>query len=154
MNPMAASSVLHAVLVTGDFERTVAFYRDLLGLSAGPVRHHEADRLHRLGGPPAAIARAVILKAPDGTEIEIACFERPRGSARTDSGWQDAGIRSVTFVVPDIRRLVAKLKDSGYRPLGEVTPFIEEGRPVLVAYVDGPDGVIVTLLQTANVTDA
>ena len=144
--------ILHAVVITGDLERTLHFYVGLLGLVPGPIRDHEPDRLARLGGPANAIARAVILKAPDGSEIEIACFERPRGTPITQAAWQDAGIRSVTFVVVDIRTMATRLELAGYSLSGEITLFIEDWRPVLVAYVHGQDGVVVTLLQTHDVT--
>jgi glyoxylase I family protein len=147
MTASGLTGILHAVVVTGDFERTLAFYRDVLGLVAGPVTQHDPARLRRLGGPADAVARAVILKAPDGSEIEIASFSRPRGNARSELQWQDAGIRSVTFVVEDIEATAARLGAAGYPLANEIVPFVEAGRPVRVAYFEGPDGVVLTLLQ-------
>jgi catechol 2,3-dioxygenase-like lactoylglutathione lyase family enzyme len=142
--------VLHPVFVTGDLKGALRYYRDLLGFRIKSEIVHDPEALARLGGPTGAQATAVVLEAPDGSEIEIACFARPRGAARSDRRWQDAGIRSVTFVVTELDALLGKLRSEGYPPLGEVVGFVVAGRPVRVAYVYGPDGVIVTLLERAE----
>ena len=46
--------------------------------------------------------------------------------------------------------LVERLAAAGYGLVGEIVDFIVEGRPVLVAYVRGPDGVVLTLLRGAT----
>lgn len=146
--------VLHPVLATRDFEHTLAFYRDCLGLSAaGPVLHHDPHYLRSLGGPSDAVAKAVILKAPDGTEIEVACFEQPEGQSRTHASWADAGIRSVTFVVTDIDAMVDKMAAAQYPLLGQIVPTAEDNGRGRICYVLGPDGVIVTLLQTRGASE-
>lgn len=143
-------AVLHPVVITGDMPAALLFYRDLLGLTVKSRMVHDGDKLARLGGPRQAVASAVVLAAPDGSEIEIACFEEPRGRPRADAGWPDAGIRSITFVVDDLEKLLARLAAGGHRPAGEVVPFMVDGDQVRVAYVDGPDGVVLTLLERVS----
>ena len=70
-------SVLHPVAITRDLPAALHFYRDLLGLVPHDEMIHDAETLARLGGPADAAASAVILRAPDGSEFEIACFTRP-----------------------------------------------------------------------------
>ena len=140
-------SVLHPVVITGDLPRALVFYRDLLGLTVEDEIIHDPALLARLGGPAGADARAVILKAPDGSELEIASFATPAGRPRTDAGWPDAGIRSITFIIDDIAAMLRRMATSGYERAGEVVPFEVDGAAVLVAYVHGPDGVILTLMQ-------
>jgi catechol 2,3-dioxygenase-like lactoylglutathione lyase family enzyme len=140
-------SVLHPVVITGDLPRALVFYRDLLGLVVEDEMIHDPGLLARLGGPPGANAQAVILRAPDGSELEIASFAAPVGRPRTDAGWPDAGIRSITFVIDDIATMLRRMATAGYERVGEIVPFEVDGAPVLVAYIHGPDGVILTLLQ-------
>jgi catechol 2,3-dioxygenase-like lactoylglutathione lyase family enzyme len=92
----------------------------------------------------------VILHAPNGSELEIACFTEPQGETVSRSGWADAGIRSITFKVTDIRAMLRRLDDAGYVLVNEVVEFTVEGRSVEVAYVRGPDGVILTLLDESR----
>lgn len=139
--------ILHPVIITRDFARARHYYEDLLGFSARPATVHDPDRIARLGGPPDVAAEAVILHAPDGSELEIAAFTRPDGEAETRAGWADAGIRSITFKVVSIRAMIDRLAAAGYAPVNEIVEFVVDGRPVQVAYVHAPDGVLVTLLQ-------
>ncbi len=143
-------AVLHPVIITGDMARALAFYRDLLGLTVKSEMVHDGASLARLGGPPDAMASAVVLAALDGSEIEIACFEAPRGRTRADGRWQDAGIRSITFVIDDVQGLLGRISAAGYQPAGEVVPFQVERDEVLVVYVEGPDGVVLTLLERVS----
>lgn len=150
MNPSSGTGLrglLHPVVITGDLPRALAFYRDLLGFTVHQEMAHDPVSLARLGGPPAADARAVILRAPDGSELEIASFAVPAGHPRTDADWPDAGIRSITFVVDDIAAMLRRMAAAGYDRVGDVVPFEVDDAPVLVAYVHGPDGVVLTLLQ-------
>lgn len=140
--------ILHPVIITRDFEGALRFYRDLLGFVPRPVTTHDPDKIAKLGGPAAAEAEAVILHAPDGSELEIACFTRPGGADTSSAGWTDAGIRSITFRVHDIDAVVRRLGDAGFPLVNEIVDFVVEGAPVRVAYVNGPDGVIQTLIQT------
>jgi catechol 2,3-dioxygenase-like lactoylglutathione lyase family enzyme len=139
--------VLHPVIITGDMPAALAFYRDLLGFRVTGEMVHDADALARLGGPVGAEASAVVLTAPDGSEIEIACFTAPRGQPRTEAGWPDAGIRSITFVVDGLDAMLASMARAGCPRAGDVVPFVVDGVTVRVAYVHGPDGVVLTLLQ-------
>lgn len=147
MSEAGLIGIQHAVVITRDLERTLRFYRDFLGLVPRPVTTHDPDKIARLGGPRNTKARAVILHAPDGSELEIACFEEPDGAERAVADWPDAGIRSITFKVRDIRAMLDRLGAAGYPMVNEIVEFEVEGAAVLVAYVHGPDGVILTLLQ-------
>lgn len=147
MSAARTLGVLHPVIVTRDMEGALLFYRDLLGLRVRSRVTHDPAMLARLGGPEGADASAAMLEAPDGTEIEVACFVRPQGKPRTDVGWADAGIRSVTFVVDDLDAMTLRLTAAGYPTAGEVVAVRWEGMMVKVAYVAGPDGVVLTLLE-------
>lgn len=135
------------MIITRDFAGALKFYRDLLGFVPRPVTTHDPEKIARLGGPPNAEAQAVILHAPDGSELEIACFAKPGGAERSAATWTDAGIRSITFKVKDIDAMLRRLGHAGYAAVNEVVAFVVEGASVRVAYVHGPDGVILTLIE-------
>ena len=108
--------------------------------------HHDPVALARLGGPRMRTP-ARHPQSPDGSELEIASFAKPRGRRRTDAGWPDAGIRSITFVVDGLDALFARMAAAGHRAIGEVVALVVEGAPARVVYVEGPDGVVLTLLE-------
>jgi catechol 2,3-dioxygenase-like lactoylglutathione lyase family enzyme len=139
--------IVHPVIITRNMDRALAYYRDLLGFVPRPIATHDPALIARLGGPRDVVARAVILHAPDGSELEIAEFTEPPGDATSRAGWSDAGIRSITFRVTDIADMIERLAAAGYPLVNEIVAFVVEGTPVLVAYVQAPDGVVMTLLQ-------
>ena len=147
MSDTGLIGILHPVIITRDLEGALKFYRDLLGFVPRPVTTHDPDKIARLGGPGNTEAQAVILHAPDGSELEIACFTKPDGAKKSTATWTDAGIRSITFKVKDIDAMLRRLERAGYSPVNEVVAFVVEGASVRVAYVNGPDGVILTLIQ-------
>ena len=147
MSDTGLIGILHPVIITRDFAGALKFYRDLLGFVPRPVTTHDPDKIARLGGPLHAEAQAVILHAPDGSELEIACFTKPGGAERSAATWTDAGIRSITFRVTDIDAMLRRLRQAGHAAVNEVVAFVVEGASVRVAYVHGPDGVILTLIQ-------
>jgi len=142
--------IVHPVVITRDLDRALHFYVDLLGFVPRPVTTHDPAMIARLGGPANTEARAMILHAPDGSELEVACFAAPEGEARSTAGWADAGIRSITFKVTSMAAMLVRLAEGGYGLVNEVVEFQVEGRPVLVAYVGAPDGVVLTLLQEGS----
>jgi catechol 2,3-dioxygenase-like lactoylglutathione lyase family enzyme len=147
VSPSPLIGILHAVVITRDMERALAYYRDLLGFAVASRAGHDPTPIARLGGPAGTVAEAAILNAPDGSELEIACFREPAGKSVTEAGWTDAGIRSITFTVSDIAAMLARLAAAGYPAVGETVRFLLDGGPVLVAYVAAPDGVVLTLFQ-------
>lgn len=151
MSDAGLIGILHPVAITRDLEGALRFYRDLLGFVPRPITTHDPAKIARLGGPPDTEARAVILHAPDGSELEIACFTHPPGASRSVAGWADAGIRSITFKVADIDAMVRRLSENGHPPVNEIVDFVVEGDAVRVAYVQGPDGVILTLIQEGSI---
>jgi catechol 2,3-dioxygenase-like lactoylglutathione lyase family enzyme len=147
MNDTPMLGLLHPVIITRDLERAMSYYCDVLGLVPRPITAHDPLKIARLGGPADMAGRAVILNAQDGSELEIACFTKPEGRAETTAGWQDAGIRSITFRVSNMATMMQRLSEAGYGIIGEVVTFELETGAVQVAYVEAPDGVVMTLLQ-------
>ena len=139
--------IVHPVIITRDLERAMSYYCDVLGFVPRPITTHDPLKIARMGGPADMAGRAVILHAPDGSELEIACFTKPDGLAETTAGWQDAGIRSITFRVSDMAAMLQRLSEAGYGIIREVVTFEIETGAVQVAYVEAPDGVVMSLLQ-------
>ena len=105
--------IVHPVIITRDLERAMSYYCDTLGFMPRPITTHDPLKIARIGGPADMAGRAVILHAPDGSELEIACFTKPEGLAQTTAGWQDAGIRSITFRVSDMAGMLQRWRDTG-----------------------------------------
>src|ERR1700739_1927795 len=113
-----------------DLEKTVAFYRDVLGLKE--VRRHTSGRGSQL----------VFLKAPQSEEeIELCKFD--------ESGPVVVGpdLTHLAFEVDDLEKFAAEAKTKGY-PLSD-GPHNTSGGSV-IAFIDAPEGYEIELIQRGN----
>jgi catechol 2,3-dioxygenase-like lactoylglutathione lyase family enzyme len=148
-NGMASELTLeHFALSVASLERSIAFYRDMLGLAL--LRIIEIPPQHRLGevvGLSGGAARIAHLQS-GSTILELLEYVRPRGrpipSERTqaDNGFTHLGLTSED-IHADYERLTGKgvifySKQLEYRP------------KIWVAYFYGPDGESCELRQSTE----
>ena len=143
---MRAITVLHPVITVSDMDVALEFYRDLLGLEVSIDHVHDPILLEPLLGVRNANVRAVVLKCPDGTEVELVDFRYPRGKATVDKRFEDSGITFVTLIVEDLDAVVALLKNGGFETTGPITEYPLPTR-VRVVYCFGPDRTALTLAE-------
>ena len=88
----------------------------------------------------------VMLRPPGGgTAIELSSFIRPdHGPGSPTAMANELGLRSVAFEVDDLQAAVDRLAADGYGLVGGIGQFENTW---LMAYVRGPDGIIVALAE-------
>ena len=119
--------LLHTRYRVVDLEKTVSFYRDILGLEE--TRRHISGRGSQL----------VFLKAPGGDEeIEICKFD--------ESGPVIVGpdLTHLAFEVDDIEQFARESAKKGY-PLSD-GPH-PNGKSGAIAFIDAPEGYEIELIQ-------
>lgn len=135
----------HVGICVTDLERSLAFYRDVLGF----VPEHEleiggepVDRLLRLHGTR---LRAIYLLR-DGVRIELLQFVSPPGPPARERPMHEPGLTHLSFRVADLRATLEALRAAGGRVLEEtVLEFPEMGAGA--AFVTDPDGQLIELVQ-------
>lgn len=139
-------SLFHPVIAVSDMATAVGFYRDLLGLQVTFDDHHDPAAIEGLFGVPDPLVHAVVVSCPDGSEIELVEFERPRGTlARRRPG--DPGLMAVNLLVEDIDAVVERLTAGGYPPTsGIVEQTLPDGGRIHVVVCRAPDDVVVILV--------
>lgn len=148
MDLKGVTGFLHAVVTVPDLDASLAFYRDLLGGRVSYAWEHDPMTLGRLTRYEAPSARAAVVSYPDGSEIELCEFRRPRGLPTVTREWYDAGVNFVTFRVTDIHETVDKLKSAGTRLHTDiVTHVLNDGEMAQVVYCFAPEGTAITLVQ-------
>jgi catechol 2,3-dioxygenase-like lactoylglutathione lyase family enzyme len=136
----------NVLIVVDDLEAAKDFFLEL-GLELegettveGPI----VDRLIDLQNVRSTIA---MMRTPDGHgRIELDKFHTP-APIRTQPGnlaVNELGIRRIMFAVDDLDDLVARLLAHGAQLVGEVVQYGETYR---LAYVRGPEGIIVGLAE-------
>ena len=104
---MGVAAILHTGLTVSDLDRSVAFYRDLLGLELISRWDSQQPYLRAIVGYPDAELRIALLRVPPGAEgapghhIELLEYRRPRGT-RGDANTFNPGNGHVAFMVADL----------------------------------------------------
>ena len=134
----------HTALSVADLDRSIAFYRDLLGFQlARLIEPRDDELLGTITGLPGARARIAHLKFGNQM-LELFEYIQPRGqpALRTQA---DLGLIHIGFRTDDARGDYQRLRSLGVEFLSAPVEF----RPgVWVAYFRGPDGEMCELRQT------
>lgn len=106
----------------------------------------EGEFLDTVIGIPDSRTRIVMLHAPGGgTTLELSSFERPDHQPGSPTAMaNELGLRNVAFEVDDLRTTVESLAADGYGLVGGIGEYEHAWR---MAYVRGPEGIIVSLAE-------
>ena len=141
-------TVHHVGLSVSSLERSIAFYRDLLGFELVRIIECPAEgNLGRVAALPGACARLAQLALGDET-LELAEYEHPEGRpVAPDHTLADIGFSHICLASDDIAADYVRLLDRGVR---FYTDPIEYRPGVHMAYFYGPDGETCELRQAAS----
>ena len=143
----------HVGLVVADLERSLGFYRDVIGLAPlGRGMESDPRYAEMLGVPEARFAWAE-LDLGDGHVLELLRFDEPAG--RAAGGAVPAppaalpGVAHFGIRVDDIEAVHAAVVKSGARAVSRPIELVEENEWLgsRVFYALDPDGHLVELVQ-------
>lgn len=148
---MKLIAVDHTGFTVRNLERSLGFWRDVLGFELSHTPHHTGKLASEVTGVPGAEIKIAVLKGY-GHKIELLEYVSPNDRKEdVDLRPCDVGHAHVAFVVDDLDGMLAKIAASGWQPPG--TPQTLESGPNAgkrVVYVRDPDGVTIELMQPAN----
>ena len=137
----------HTALSVSDLERSVAFYRDLIGMEVVMEVDFSDETLGAVNGLAGCKARVVHLKLGPSV-LELFEYREPKGSdaaaqlRQCDTGYIHIGLR-----VTDIHRHYAELRAAGVRFFSEPV----EIRPgTFIVYFEGPDREVCEMRQVPD----
>jgi lactoylglutathione lyase len=139
----------HTGFQVADLERSVAFYRDILGFEIVFAWNPQADYIRELVGYPDADIHAAILRLP-GSDVFLELLEyRNVERSPIDTRTANPGTAHIAFFVDDLDSLYADLTARGVRSVSApVTPTIGPNEGGRAVYMIDPDGIRVELIQT------
>jgi len=135
----------HIGITVADLDAVTAFFVGL-GLEVEGRMFMEGEFVDTVIGLPSSRSEVVMLRPPDGgTGLELSSFIRPKhepGSPEAMSN--ELGLRNVCFEVDNLQGVVDRLAVDGYGLVGGIGQYEDIWR---MAYVRGPEGIIVALAQ-------
>jgi catechol 2,3-dioxygenase-like lactoylglutathione lyase family enzyme len=141
---MTLKRVDNVLIVVDDLEAVKAFFIEL-GLRLEGETIVEGPLVGSLIGLENVRATLAMLRTPDGQGIELDKFHTPDAVrfGPVAAPVNTLGIRRIMFAVDGIDELVARLRVHG----AEVIGAMEYGDTYRLAYVRGPEGIIVALAE-------
>lgn len=106
----------------------------------------EGEFVDTVIGIPNSRSEIVTLRLPDGgTKLELSSFVHPEHQPGSPTAMStELGLRNVCFEVDDLQAIVDRLGGDGYGLVGGISEYENVGR---MAYVRGPEGIIVALAE-------
>jgi catechol 2,3-dioxygenase-like lactoylglutathione lyase family enzyme len=135
----------HVGITVADLDAVTAFFVGL-GLEVEGRTFVEGEFVDTVTGIPNSRSEIVVLRPPDGgTGLELSSFVRPAHAPGSPSAMaNELGLRNVAFEVADLRAAVDEIAADGYGLVGGVGEYENSWR---MAYVRGPEGIIVSLAE-------
>jgi len=134
----------HVAVSVSDLDRSIAFYRDVLGFTlARLIEPRDDGMLGGITGMPGARARIAHMKI-GANLVELFEYVLPRGRPVGDRIQADLGCAHLGLASDDVRGDYRALRERGVRFVSEPIQF-RQG--VWVAYFQGPDGEMCELRE-------
>ena len=141
---MALKRLDNVLIVVDDLEAAKAFFIEL-GLTLEGEQNVEGPAVGTLVGLKDVRATLAMLRTPDGQGIELDKFHTPQAIrfGPVDAPVNTLGIRRVMFAVDGLDAVVERMRARGAEVIGEM----QYGETYRLAYIRGPEGIIVALAE-------
>lgn len=135
----------HVGITVADLEAATAFFVGL-GLEVEGTGSVQGEFVETVCGIPGARCQITMLTMPGGgTRLELSSFVHPDHVPGSPAAMaNEVGLRNVSFEVGDLQAATDAVTAEGYGLVGGVGEY--EGS-VRMAYVRGPEGIIVSLFE-------
>ncbi len=139
----------HTGIQVADLERSIAFYRDILGFELVFQWNPQAEYIRTIVGYPDADIHAAVLRMPGGDVFLEILEYRNVDKAPVDTRTANPGTAHMAFFTDDCDALYAELTAKGVASVSPpVTPSIGPNTGGRAVYMIDPDGIRVEFIQT------
>jgi catechol 2,3-dioxygenase-like lactoylglutathione lyase family enzyme len=150
--PLRILAADHTGITVSNLERSLAFWRDVLGFELSHTAHQTGELAREITGVAGAELKLAVLKAPGGHKIELLEYLAPPDRTKhTDLRPCDVGSVHVALTVNDLNSVLQRIVASGWKTAGK--PQTLQSGPNAgkrVVYVRDPDGATIELMQTPD----
>ena len=145
---MSIVSADHTGITVSNLERSLAFWRDVLGFELSHTAHQKGELAQEITGIEGAEIKLAVLRAPGGHKIELLEYHAPSDRKRAELRPCDVGSVHVALTVDNLDAVLSAIAASGWKAAGK--PQILKTGPNAgkrVVYVRDPDGTTIEFMQ-------
>ncbi len=124
------------------------FWTEAMGFDLVRQEEMGGDFLREATGVDDPRCRMALVTAPNGYPIELLEYSTSRTLGQTPRSAGAIGAAHIALTVTDIRTAIARIETAGWAVKGSPQPVSAGPRGgTMVAYISGPDGVTIELMQ-------
>lgn len=144
----------HVSVTVSDLERSLAFYRDTLGLKEVERHRLEGETISTMVAKAHVVMQVVRLVAPEtpGIMIDLQQYVEPGGSIST-AQLGDVAHSHFCFGVKDMGNACRELRERGVELVSDPVVFHLSSGELKVVFLKDPDGFVLELVEYPESTD-
>ena len=146
--PFRIISADHTGITVENLERSLAFWRDMLGFELSHTAHQTGELARKITGVTGSEIKLAVLKTPSGHKIELLEYLAPPDRKHSELRPCDVGHVHVALLVDDLDAVLDKIAASGWKASGK--PQILKTGPNAgkrVVYVRDSDGTTIEFME-------
>ena len=143
----------HTGITVKNLERSLGFWRDVLGFELSHRAHQKGDLAAEITGVAGAEIQLAVLKTPTGHKIELLEYLAPLGRKQIELQPCDVGSVHIALTVDDLDAVLNAIAPFGWKVAGKPqTLAVGPNAGRRVVYVRDPDGTTIEFMQPPNLT--
>ena len=138
----------HTGITVSNLQRSVAFWRDVLGFELSHTAHQKGELAQEITGVEGAELKLAVLRAPGDHKIELLEYLAPADRARANLRPCEVGFVHIALLVDDLDVVLERIATSGWKAAGK--PQRLQSGPNAgkrVAYMRDPDGTTIEFME-------
>lgn len=141
------ASIHHLSVFVNDMRRSIELFQGLLGLEVVfSLPRVRGSRISRMLGIPDFEAEMVFLRRPDQA-VGLELVRLMDGGEKPDRAADRSGF-SLSFTIPDLDEVYARLGEAGWIPVSEPLDMIDpDGRPARIFCFHTDEGILIELIE-------
>jgi catechol 2,3-dioxygenase-like lactoylglutathione lyase family enzyme len=148
-NEFRIISADHTGITVSNLERSLAFWRDILGFELSHTAHQTGEMAEQITGVKGAELKLAVVKAPGGHKIELLEYlASPDRKKHIDLRPCDIGHVHVALIIDDLEAVLKRIAAAGWKEAGKpqmLSTGPNAGKRVV--YVRDPDGTTIEFMQ-------
>jgi catechol 2,3-dioxygenase-like lactoylglutathione lyase family enzyme len=138
----------HTGITVSNLERSLAFWRDVLGFELSHTAHQTGELAKQITGVAGAEIKLAVLKTPGGHKIELLEYLAPPDRKQVDLRPCDVGHVRIALLIDDLDTILERIFASGWKAAGN-PQTLQRGPNAAkrVVYVRDPDGTTIEFMQ-------